>query len=304
MNENELIDQLKKQVPVFGRALVGIGDDAAVLRCTGDYVVTTDMLMDGVDFDCTRHSPEQIARKSIAVNLSDIAAMGARPTTAVISVALPKTTTAKWLQSFNVGLLQICREFSVEIVGGDTNSWEGPLVISACVNGSMSGYAPVLRSGARPGDWIMVSGRLGGSIHGRQFSFTPRIELGVAIAERGIAHAMMDLSDGIASDLPRICKASAVGALIDESKIPVHDDVRLRYPKSSWIQHALCDGEDFELMFACDAKTGQRLLNGELGNYGDMYQIGEVTASQSIRLRAMDGSISELSHSGYLHSWG
>jgi thiamine-monophosphate kinase len=303
MNENEFVEKLVLEVPVYGRAIAGIGDDAAVVRSERNFVVTTDMLMDRVDFDCAIHLPELIGRKAVAVNLSDIAAMGARPTTALISVALPKNMVANWLNAFNAGILQICREFAVEIVGGDTNSWNGPLVISICMHGETTGYDPILRSGAKPGDWIMVSGALGGSIHGRHFEFTPRIELGVILAEKQIAHAMMDLSDGIASDLPRLCKASDVGALIDENMIPIHDDIRIRHLKSEWIQHALCDGEDFELIFACSPLDGQSLLRGEVTSQGRFYKVGEVTQSKSVSIRMADGSIRLLTEQGFLHSW-
>ncbi|MCY2966896.1 MAG: thiamine-phosphate kinase, partial [Planctomycetota bacterium] len=174
-HEFDLIDRLRRATPANVRVPVGIGDDAAVLdwsvnpRC----LVTVDMLMEGVDFTRDSATPEQIGRKSLAVNLSDIAAMAGKPVACVVAVSLPRDGGFELGQRLHTGLAALANEFGVAIAGGDTNTWDGPLVLSITVLGEPTGRGPVLRSGAKPGDWVFVTGELGGSILGHHLDFTP-----------------------------------------------------------------------------------------------------------------------------------
>src|SRR5881227_3924542 len=174
--------------------LVGLGDDAAVLRVSNDanLVATTDMLMDGVDFELGRHEAERIGRKALAVNLSDLAAMAAAPLSALVSLALPRQGGESLAKRLYEGMLPLAAEFDCPIAGGDTNSWAGPLVISVTALGEVTPERRWLRSGAQPGDAIVVTGHFGGSILGQQFDFIPRIREALWLAENVTVHAAID----------------------------------------------------------------------------------------------------------------
>lgn len=320
--EEEIVSFIKRSVESDERLAVGIGDDAAVLR-TGrdDTVVTTDMLTDGVDFIVGQVDPFLIGRKSLAVNLSDLAAMGALPHSAFVAIALPESGTTALAKGIQEGIMSLAKEYNILIAGGDTNVWSGGLVISVTAIGTVSPGKVFRRSGARPGDWLLTTGALGGSILGRQFTFTPRVsEANILLSAcRGI-HAAMDISDGLLLDLTRLAKESNVGFLLTDSTVPIHSDARslsrlihtafevkrndpalfttaarrtsevrfplsaveslspeeataaalLLYPKighteesefsNSPLDHALFDGEDFELLLAVPPEIGRKLL--------------------------------------------
>jgi len=164
-------------LPDNRQLVVGAGDDAAILQLTekANVVATTDMLMDGVDFELGHHEPERIGRKALAVNLSELAAMAATPIGALLSVALPHCDGEQLAKRLIEGMLPLVSEFDCPIAGGDTNSWDGPLVISITALGEVPPQRRWLRSGARPGDAIVVTGQFGGSILARHFDFTPRV---------------------------------------------------------------------------------------------------------------------------------
>ncbi|RPI80509.1 MAG: thiamine-monophosphate kinase, partial [Planctomycetaceae bacterium] len=182
-HEFDLIQSLRQATPASNRVPIGIGDDAALIDWRHDprCLVTVDMLMEGVDFTFESATPEQIGRKALAVNLSDIAAMAGRPVACVVAVALPRHGGFELGRGLHAGIAQLAREFDVAIAGGDTNTWDGPLVISITVLGEPVGRGPVLRSGAQAGDWIMVTGSLGGSILGKHLDFTPRVREALAL---------------------------------------------------------------------------------------------------------------------------
>lgn len=308
LNEFAMIDRLLQQqrsgqggTPAATE--VGIGDDAAVLSMEGpDYLlVTVDMLMEGVHFTDPPATPGAIGRKSLAVNLSDIAAMGGVPTHAFVAIGLPRQRGAEWGMACMDGIGTLATEFGVAITGGDTNIWDGPLVVSITLHGRTTGHPPVLRSGAKPGDWLMVTGALGGSLQGRHLNFLPRIREAQSLLERADLHAMLDLSDGLATDLPRIAHASNVGFVIDASAIPIHADVDSQLLDDQRLHRALTDGEDFELLFCVDGETGAALLNDpEFAPW--LTHIGVATGeSGSIFLRTPDGHQTLLPHSGYEH---
>jgi len=235
---------------------LGIGDDMALLRTDRRILVTSDMLMDGVDFDASLHTPKQIGRKALAVCLSDCAAMAVRPRWAVVSLALPKLWSVAKVKGLYLGMEPLAKKYDCRIVGGDTNSWGHPLVIDVTVIAEpWPGIEPGRRDGMRVGDVICVTGALGGSIAEHHLTFEPRVNEAHRLAKRlgRNLHAMMDLSDGLSIDAARMAEASGCGIELNEDALI---QVASRAAKSArgkrtLIEHILHDGEDFELLFAC-----------------------------------------------------
>jgi thiamine-monophosphate kinase len=313
--EFDYIRWLRTQTPADPRVLVGPGDDAAVLaRPAGPVLVTVDLLMDGTDFVLSECGPRAAGRKAMAVNLSDIAAMAGVPTAAVVSVALPRPEETPppnplpprgrglgggVLPSFPsprggggrgagslphdlyLGLRDVADAFGVAVVGGDTNSWAGRLVISVTVLGEATARGPVLRSGARPGDWVMVTGPLGGSIRGHHLTFTPRVREALRLHEAAELHAMADISDGLAADLNHILDESRCGAVLAAEAIPIAPAaVELsRETGRTPLDHALGDGEDFELVFTVSPADGERLVRGQPVPGVTLTKVGECVAA-------------------------
>ena len=229
----------------------GIGDDCAVLPANPRrQLITTDPVIYGRHFDDTV-PPRAVGAKLLKRNLSDLAAMGARPTAAVISLALDPRVKTRWLEQFYRGLAAAARRFSVPIVGGDVAQSDGFLGAFLTLCGEAAAPRVVLRTGARTGDWIYVTGTLGGSLLGHHWRFLPRLPEGEWLARRGDVHAMMDLSDGLAKDLPALTPAGAEPA-IDANAVPVSAAAQTvaRRTARTPLSHALCDGEDYELVFA------------------------------------------------------
>ena len=250
MDELAIIAAIQATIGEQQRLTVGLGDDCAVLsnRSTGWELITQDVLMDGAHFITGEATAQQIAQKCLGVNLSDIAAMGGTPDHLSLGLCLPRTLPeafiTEWLREFT----RLCRHYHVAITGGDTNFWDGPLVVAVCLSGRAARRGPILRSSAQVGDHIFVSGPLGSSLSsGHHLSFTPRLDLGQSLADGGLATAMIDLSDGLGTDLRHILKASAVGASLDPDAIPLRDNGALTAQQR--LAAAFCDGEDFELCF-------------------------------------------------------
>jgi thiamine-monophosphate kinase len=268
--EFDYIAWLRARTPADPRVTIGPGDDcAALVPPAGDLLVTTDMLMDGTDFVLAEVGPRRAGRKAMAANLSDIAAMAGRPLAAVVGVALPLANASQGrpparelAEQLYLGLRDAADEFGVPIVGGDTNSWSGPLVVGVTVLGEATGRGPVRRDGARPGDWVFVTGPVGGSILGHHLDFTPRVREALALHAAVGLHALCDISDGLAADLNHILEESRCGAVLVAEAIPVSPAaVELsRASGKSPLQHALGDGEDFELVFAVPPADGEKLL--------------------------------------------
>jgi thiamine-monophosphate kinase len=266
--EFDYIDWLRQRTPTDPRVLIGPGDDAAAicLRSDTPCLVTTDMLMDGTCFrlsELGETGPRAVGRKALAVNLSDIAAMAGRPIAAVAAVALPRQGGRRLAEELYLGLREMADEFQTSQVGGDTNSWDGPLVISVTVLGEITGAGPVLRSGARPGDWLLVTGPLGGSIRGKHINFKPRVYEAIQLHNLAHLRAMIDISDGLAADVNHICVESGCGAVLHADRIPISDDAKLMHDDKSPLDHALSDGEDFELVFAVGEEDARRLLQSQ-----------------------------------------
>ncbi len=346
--ELEIVEKLCRRFPNHPALKLGPGDDAAILELVGsspEIVVSTDLLTEGVDFLLEKMNPRKIGRKSLAVNLSDLAAMAAEPMACVISVALPRkpqfptpedfkrsetattrgiflpkdqkptgTDTAQLMELLCDGFLDAVYETAqagekiadtpqiatipTAIAGGDTNFWDGPLVISVTVIGKVR-EKPLCRHQARPGDAIFVTGPLGGSILGRQFDFMPRIPEMLALNEAFPLHAGMDISDGLTLDLARLCQRSQCRAELFLDEIPIHTDARtlaeletnpaLETAKNTiydWIptsltggtalEHALGDGEDFEVLFTAPWELSDKLCENRLGI--PVYRIGRILA--------------------------
>jgi thiamine-monophosphate kinase len=260
--ELELVRRLRDLLSpgsAHGTTLIGFGDDMSLLDATPPPLLwTVDMLMDGVDFDSTRHPWRAIGRKAMAVNLSDCAAMATVPVAALCAVALQNSLSMDDALDLVHGAHEYGLTFQCPIVGGDTNSWDAPTVVSICIAARCEpGGRPVGRDGAHPGDRIWLTGRVGGSLLGRHMTFEPRVATALQINRRLAPHAMIDISDGLALDLARILEASGCGAVLEEKALDavIHPDAdRLstqdqRTPRD----HALQDGEDFELIVVLPA---------------------------------------------------
>lgn len=279
MGEFEYIDWIRNRTSNRDGVEIGPGDDCAALRVQPDrsLLITCDVIMDGRHFQLTEDGPRQVGRKAMAVNLSDIAAMAGTPIGAVVGVALPVGGGVSLREELYLGLRDRADAFDCPLVGGDTNAWDGPLVISVTVFGQASPRGAVTRSGARPGDWLFVTGPLGGSILGHHLDFMPRVREARQLDEFAPLHAMIDLSDGLAGDLGHLCRESGCGAVVMGDRVPITDAARslARDDGRSPLDHALRDGEDFELLFAVEPEVGRRLLRDQPIKGVQLVHIGE-----------------------------
>ena len=265
--------------------VMGIGDDCAVLPTypisegPGELLVSTDLLMEGVHFLREESSPEDIGWKAAAVNLSDIAAMGGSPVATFLSIALPKDAQGEWAERFIKGYAEISDLFDVPLLGGDTTSSLRDIAINVCVLGRCPSGKAITRSGARPGDVIYVTGPLGDSAAGLQAILKnlertedvatlihrhkrpqPRIRAASDLIATDLVGAMMDISDGIASDLRHILKASGVGAIVELDRLPLTEEFMRVCKEQNWNAYELATGggEDFELLFTAPAGLEKR----------------------------------------------
>ncbi|MFP4166321.1 MAG: thiamine-phosphate kinase [Opitutales bacterium] len=255
--EIRLIETIREWLgPVSPAAPAGMGDDCAVIsKCTaGQTIATTDTLTYGQHFD--QHiTARDAGAKLIKRNLSDIAAMGGRPSHALLALLCGGDLSVLWLKSFFQGIRETAETYGFSIAGGDVSGLPaGHFSSVLCMTGVAN--PPVLRAGARPGDLIYVTGALGGSLLGKHFRFEPRLSEGEWIARSGCCHALIDLTDGLAKDLPALLPQGSSVAL-DLEKIPLSEAARARADQTSRppMEHAFCDGEDYELLFAADAQT-------------------------------------------------
>lgn len=306
MSELDLIAWIKEHAPTHSAVTIGIGDDAALLNVPEGALVTTDMLMDGVDFTLSQTDPVLVGRKALAVNLSDIAAMAGIPKAAFVSLALPRTGGMALAKQIYEGIFTLAREYNVAIAGGDTNSWDGPLVINITAVGTPAQKRVVVRAKAEARDWIMVTGELGGSLKGHHLTFTPRVREAQVLVARYDIHAMIDLSDGLAKDLRHILEASGVGATLQETALPISAAARammedLKNGKAPW-EHALSDGEDFELCFTVAPEVGERILEDHLLAPLRVSKIGRITPTSEFVIERLDGTRQPVVATGYHHT--
>jgi thiamine-monophosphate kinase len=305
MKEFAYIDWLRKLTPGDPRVLVGPGDDCAVLaRSDSPLLVTTDMLLEGTHFRLAEAGARRVGRKTMAVNLSDIAAMAGKPLAAVVSVGLPRQGPPHLAEELYQGMRDLADAFQTSIIGGDTNSWQDGLVISVTLLGEAVPPGPILRSGARPGDWLLVTGPLGGSILGKHLDFTPRVAEALQLHRLVPIHAMIDISDGLAGDLNHITTESGCGALLHATSIPISAAARelavADGESRSPLEHALTDGEDFELLLALDAADAQRLLETQPISGINLSRVGECRAEAGVFLEEQ-GQVRPLVHRAYEH---
>jgi thiamine-monophosphate kinase len=311
MGEFEYIDWLRQRTPVDPRVEIGPGDDAAVLRVPAgkSWLITTDMLLEGTHFRFSEANPKQVGRKAMAVNLSDIAAMAGRPVAAVVSLALPRRTDLQSVpnsqalaEELFLGLREMADTFGTALVGGDTNSWDGRLALSVTLLGEVTGRGPVTRSGAKPGDWLVVTGPLGASILGKHLDFVPRLAEAQMLHERAHLHAMIDISDGLAADLQHICSESHCGAVLYAEAIPISDAAHGLHDGRTPLEHALGDGEDFELLFAVSPVDGQMLIETQPAPGVVLTHIGECVAEPQLYLEENQRR-RVLAAIGYVHTF-
>jgi thiamine-monophosphate kinase len=264
--ESELIAYLRRRLPSHPSLRLGVGDDAAVLRMTklDECVVTVDLLTDHVDFELARVDPRRVGRKALAVNLSDLAAMASEPLAGVVGLVLPRRGGFDLAVQLYEGMLPLASAYGLAIAGGDTNSWDGPLVVSVTLVGKVTAGGPLRRAGAVPGDRIVVTGSFGGSILGRHLDFEPRVQEALLLARRYELHAGIDVSDGLSIDLAHVADESGCGAAIETQRVPVAADARRLAEKladgSTPLDHALGDGEDFELLLAVPPEEAERMI--------------------------------------------
>ena len=308
--ETEFIAWLLSRLPADQRLELPPGDDAAVLRppALRRTVVTVDMLMEGTDFilgpDC---SPRAIGHKALAVSLSDLAAMGARPEAAVVAVALPRHGGDTLGREIEVGIEALAAEYGVTLAGGDTNAWDGPLVISTTAIGSVRPGAAWRRDGARAGDVLVVTGGFGGSLLGRHLAVAPRVREALFIAEHFTVHAAIDCSDGLSLDIARMMAASGACGVVRLADVPIHADALRRAARDGGtaLEHALGDGEDFELILAMPPEAARALVAAAGTAPLDLpiTVIGTVVAGTGLVAEAADGVRSPLEPRGYIHAF-
>jgi thiamine-monophosphate kinase len=250
VGEDALIVSLLRQLP-GSRTLVG--DDCAVVEFSGAknlLVLKTDCVVEKIHFE-TRTAPELVGWKAMMRALSDFAAVSAIPQFALITLIVPATRSTSWVQKLYRGLKRAAAKFDVAIVGGETSATRGPAAIAVSVSGFVEKNRSVSRAGGKKGDDLFVTGRLGGSLRGKHLRFVPRIEESRWLTKNFRVHAMMDLSDGLGADLPRLARASKLGFKIDKEKLPLASGAK--------IDNAISDGEDYELLFAISARDRTRL---------------------------------------------
>lgn len=304
--ESKLIAHLRQRLPDHPLLRLGIGDDAAVLDLANHYgyVITVDMVNDGIDFLLDQVDPVRVGRKSLAVNLSDLAAMATRPVAGVVALALPQPRALELAVELYQGMLPLAERYELAIAGGDTNTWDGPLAVSITLLGAITSRGPLRRDGARPGDRIIVTGAFGGSILGRHFDFEPRIHEALKLSADYALRAGIDCSDGLSLDLSRLAAESRCGAVLDIASIPVHDDaLKLaaeRDDGTTPLDHALADGEDFELIMAADPPTARQMI-AEQPLAVPLTDIGEFVEASGLWQRDASGNRRRLDPRGYEH---
>src|SRR5215216_6115110 len=332
-SEFDFINTLHQRVASSSESIVaGIGDDAAVFRSAAgkETIITADLLVEDIDFRRTTTPPYLLGHKALAVSLSDIAAMGARPLWSLVSIGVPDDIwQTGFVERLYDGLLDLANRYGVQLIGGDTSRTTDNIVIDSIVTGECTAGTSVMRSGAKPGDQIFVTGSLGAAAAGlrliergahlaeqnlgdedsqkldhvliRQLRPEPRVGWGIVLGEERLATAMIDLSDGLSSDLNCLCAASGVGALIDSSLLPIDSYVTELCGRRALdpLQLALHGGEDFELLFTVkpgDVAKVPRRVDGV-----EIKRIGEIT-NPSEGVKISEGTrVWELRPGGWKH---
>ncbi len=311
MNEFELIARLTKSLPTNASVVTGAGDDCAVLDLGIPeelILFKTDAVVEGIHFT-SETPPQKIGHKALARCLSDVAAMAGTPGAALITIALPKDFEATFVEKVYEGINSLAQRHGVAIVGGETTTNPERMLISVSLLGTVARGRQILRSGAKIGDAIFVTGELGGSLAGKHLDFEPRLAEAQWLASHFPIHSMMDLSDGLAGDLPHILNRSQVGAELLKSALPIARDAKLRAESNSAAKPAalaaLTDGEDFELLFTVASKHAVALLDAWKKQFSPLKLscIGKIVAGTGISLRDKSG-VHKLNAGGYAHFAG
>lgn len=311
MNEREIIDYIAALGAPAGNSdlIKGIGDDCAVIRRDDEraWLLTLDTLIESVHFDCSIHPPKKLGRKAVSVNVSDIGAMGGRPLFALLSVGMPPDFSQEWFCQFSAGIAEACGDYGVLLIGGDTVKSPLGLNFSLTLIGEARIDEVVYRSAAQPGDTVWVSGPLGWAAAGLELlqqgqgtlgaEFEPlyekhrnpqaQVQFGARLGESGLAHAMMDLSDGLATDLAHLCKASGVGAEFYAEQLPGNRLLKKAaqqlgdYDPIAW---AIGGGEDFELLFTAAPASGPQVEQVGRGCGLRPTPIGRITQESGISM--------------------
>lgn len=284
---------------------IGIGDDAAVYQPRGRQVVCTDQIIDGVDFVYDAKIADDIGFKSVAINLSDIAAMGATPRFVLVTLALPEANATEIAGAVYNGILRAATEFNLSIIGGDISTYEGPLAISVTLIGDLADdQVPWTRSGGGENQAVYVTGPVGGSFLGRHLRPVPRVELAADLRRIATVTAAIDISDGLSLDLDRLLAASGVGILIDVDAVPIHDDAVARAEQTGQtpFRHAWSDGEDFELIIIVSEDDATKIDQHDWSALGHLKPVRIGTTSGRMGLwNVKDGRHERLSPQGYVH---
>jgi thiamine-monophosphate kinase len=332
LGEFALIARLTAGLPTRADVTLGAGDDAALLDLSGVaadalLVATCDAQVEGQHFSLGVATPEEIGHKALAVNLSDLAAMGAEPLWALVSLLLPRALEVATLDGVYAGLRSLAARYNVALVGGNISATVGALAIDVTALGRVPRDQALLRAGGAPGDLILVTGTLGAAAagvllqgkdtrldavsaamraraHAAQVSPQPRVAEGRALAPSGVVTAMLDVSDGLAADLGHLCAASHVGAELDADAVPVDPAARAvaEALERDALELALEGGEDYELVFTVRADGVERALEAVAQAGGSARVMGRLTEpGASLRLRYADGQIEELVARGWDH---
>jgi len=310
LKEKLLIDRIRRTARGNRSVGTGIGDDCAVLRLPRSHeaLVTTDFSLEDVHFRREWHPSDSVGHRCLARGLSDIAAMGGVPRAAFLSLALPPDLSQKWEDQFVAGLLKLAKRYSVPLAGGDTAQSPAGILADIVVLGSAPAGKAILRSGAKPGDLLYVTGALGSSSsalnrlrdgeklkpksHPKHFYPEPRIAIGQFLREKKLASAMIDISDGLSTDLAHICDESKVGAVVYGNSLPMANGLG-----DGGLQLALHGGEEYELLFT--AKPGRRIPK-EIGGV-PITRIGEMVREKQMKLAQPDGTAMILRSAGWQH---
>ena len=323
-SENSILERVLKRMAdstknLSGRAVhLGVGDDAALFRPKRGHevILTCDWFLEGTHFLREKHPPDAVGWKCLARALSDVAAMGGVQRFFLLSLAMPESHTGRWLDAFLGGLRRASRKFDCTLVGGDTTR-RREILINVTIVGEIRKSRAVLRSGARAGDIIYVTGRLGEAELGLRILRSsrspvrpsnpflkkhlypdPRLALGQWLAEKGLATSMMDLSDGLSSDLPRLCAASGVGARLESARLPVMQfPGAVRQQGVDPLQLALHGGDDYELLFTVPWKMAKDLPRSLRGVA--LTPIGRITERPGVKMLEGNGHERELLAGGW-----
>lgn len=316
VTEFQFIDGLRSKYE-----LERIGDDCAVLPkdAETDLLLTADILVEDIDFRLSWTTPELLGRKALAVSLSDIAAMGGKPIWAMLSLGVPENVwESDFVDRFYAGWFEIANEFGVELVGGDISRAPDKLVVDSIAGGEVPKGKAIMRSGARPGDVIYLTDMLGGAAGGlkllergleiksnsddatanlilQQLNTTPQLLIANLLQQLNIATSMIDISDGLSSDLAHLCRESSAGAKIYLDRLPINGDLQNYFPSNDCLEMALHGGEDFELLFTVNEKNISLLKDLPVT------RIGEITENVDLIELIRDGKSELLQPKGYQH---